>query len=378
MTSNRQPDLSNYVNPYSTPYEDPYDIRTSEAPTPFRILFAELERLFYACARASAEKRILDVAIVLPGTMREFGKSMDAQYLYPVTSRLQTMCDKLGLGFDLDAKISWECDDLALGRVSDDHIVEKHHLADLVKYFPPQGDDANDLDAWVDKCRTRMIETQTDLFLDAKETLSTRNLIVVGGPRVNQVMANLCHIFLLHFNCLGELGMYLVPPVGNLPLKLRRVSKSNKWDEWLDRTWEDRSIGWVHMMRNPWATREKPRFLIYIGGFYAQGTPAAMKKLSEIFDSFLDPSMNGKPNRQTLLEQNSDFRIDGHADQHIPAHVVEAQVKIPLNWFFEAKRPGLNAAMPLWSITPPAFEGSIAGFIPVLEKSRRRETQAAT
>ncbi len=94
MTSNRQPDLSNYVNPYSTPYEDPSDIRTSEAPTPFRILFAELERLFYACARASAEKRILDVAIVLPGTMREFGKSMDAQYLYPVTSRLQTMCDK--------------------------------------------------------------------------------------------------------------------------------------------------------------------------------------------------------------------------------------------------------------------------------------------
>jgi hypothetical protein len=367
MVPNTQLDLSNYVDPYSTSYVDPYRIQISRAPNLIRVLFAEIEELFDVCAEPSADNRILRVAIILPGTMQDFGKSMDSQYLYPVTNRMQTMCEKIGLDLRLDAHISWECDDLALGRVSNDQIVEKHHLADLAKYFPdmPRTDSA---DAWVDACREKMVKRQNYLLHRAKAILSTNNLIVVGGPKANQVMANLCHIFLLHFGILGQLGMYLVPSAGALPLKLRRVSPNNKWEEWLDRTWEDRSIGWVHMIRNPWATRGNPRFLIYVGGFYAQGTPAAMLKLIEIFDGFLDLAKEGRAISENMLQHHSDFKVGSGMDDYIPAHVVEAQVEIPLNWFFGAKRPGLHASTPLWSITPPAFEGSIAGFKHILEK----------
>jgi len=367
MTLNAQPNLSNYVDPYLTPYVDPYRIQISHTPNPTQVLFAEIENLFHACAESSAENKALNVAIILPGTMQDFGKSMDSQYLYPVTNRMQTVCEKIGLNLRLNAHISWECDDFALGQVSNDQIVEKHHLADLAKYFPDVARTDDD-GAWVVDCRAKLVDRQNYLFHRAKEILSTHNLIVVGGPKVNQVMANLCHIFLLHFDNLGPLGMYLVPPAGNLPLKLRRVSQNNKWEEWLDRTWEDRSIGWVHMIRNPWAIRENPKFLIYIGGFYAQGTPAAMQKLIEIFNAFLDLTKGGRALRENMLQQHSDFKVGGNIDDYIPAHVVEAQLEIPLNWFFGAKRPGLIASTPLWSITPPAFEGSIAGFKPILEK----------
>jgi len=164
--------------------------------------------------------------------------------------------------------------------------------------------------------------------------------------------------------------MYLVPSAGNLPLKLRRVTKNNKWDEWLDRTWDDRSVGWVHMIRNPWASREKPRFLIYIGGFYAQGTPAAMQKLTDIFTTFLSLSMKNNVSKGIMLQQHSDFKINSGINDYIPAHVVNAKVEIPLNWFFGAKRPGLNASTPLWSITPPAFEGSIVDYDLIIEKQK--------
>jgi len=360
-------DLSGYIDPYVTPYVSPYHIRINRSPQPIQILFSEIENLFQACAETSGDHRILNVAIVLPGTMQDFGKSMDAQYLYPVTNRMQTVCEKIGLNLKLNAHISWELDDLALGRVNDNMIVEKHHLSDLEKYFPGIPKKGSS-DAWVNACRAKMAERQNRLHEQAKKTLGTNNLIVVGGPKVNQVTANLCHIFLLNFDCLGELGIYLVPSAGSLPLKLRRTSQNNKWTEWLDRTWEDRNIGWVHMIRNPWSSENNPRFLIYIGGFYAQGTPAAMLKLIEIFDTYLDLASEGHATRESMLQHYSDFRVGNGPADYIPAHVVEADVEIPLNWFFGAKRPGLNAALPLWSITPPAFEGSIAGFKQVLEK----------
>jgi hypothetical protein len=380
MTANAKQEPPNYEDPYSTEYVEPYEIRNSQVSDhPIQILFAETKNLFRACAEPSADRGNLKVAIILPGTLKHFGKSMDAQYLYPVTNRMQTVCERIGLDFEVDAHISWECDDLALERVSNDQIVEKHHLVDLEKYFPdvPRTDDYDKkYNAWVEDCRENMVTQQVHLCYEAKKILSTNNLIVVGGPKVNQVMANLCHIFLLHFKCLGELGMYLVPEAGTLPLKLRRVSPNNKWEEWWDRTWEDRSIGWVHMIRNPWAKRGNPRFLIYIGGFYAQGTPAAMLKLIEIFDAFLGLAKEKDATRtRKLLEHHSDFKIEGGKHEYIPAHVVEAQVEIPLYWFFGALRPGLRASTPLWSITPPAFEGGIAGFKPIPEEERPDESE---
>ena len=105
---------------------------------------------------------------------------------------MQTVCEKIGLNLKLNAYISWELDDLALGRVNDNMIVEKHHLSDLEKYFPGIPQKGNS-DAWVDACRAMMAERQNYLHEQAKKTLGTNNLIVVGGLKVNQVTANLCH-----------------------------------------------------------------------------------------------------------------------------------------------------------------------------------------
>jgi hypothetical protein len=310
-----------------------------------------------------AEGRLLKVAMILPGNLRKHGQSTDAQYLPVLTTYMQNICGKLGLGFHLDVHLSWECDDAGLSTVREQPITEPHHWADLQLYFPPRP--GEERAAWERRCWDTMCQRQHVLLERANAILGRRNLIVVGSPKVNQVMANLCTLFLLNVDCLGQLGLYLVPSAGQLPMRLRRLGDGREWHE---RNWEDRGTGWVHLLRNPWAPADAPRFLIYLGGFYAQGTPAAMSKLVDIcrmvaerLPAPKDPNRDVRLRemRQTLQEQRADYPA---GNDPIPAHVVKARVEIPLNWFFETLRPGLGAAAPLWWVTPPAFEGSISGY----------------
>jgi hypothetical protein len=311
------------------------------------------------------------MAIILPGNMREHGQSTDAQFLPALAVNTRRICDRVGVNFHIKARVSWECDDRSLRMKLNDDITQHHHEDDLKKHFP--GVSKED-------CINLMKERKKKLYVEAREILQNYNLIVVGSPNVNQVMANLCDILLTNYDNYAELGMYLFPAIGQLPLTLRRHTAEGRWQEFHERCWDERNIGWVHMVRNPWAVAGRPRFLIYVGGFYSQGVVAAMRKRIAMSDALVEllgsKTMTSEQRLARLLRHPdpkavTDYQYKpGHGeDCYIPAHIVEAKVEIPFHWFFGAPRPDLDTQS--WTNTRPSFEGNVNDFDPVLETHRQ-------
>jgi len=349
---------------YHLPYRDPYTIRRPGG-APVRLLFSQMDQVLQACARRDKkpgdennDRPTLDVAIVLPGNMREHGQSTDAQFQPALAVNARRMCDHLGLNFHIKSRVSWECDDRALSRNLPDNVLQQHHLGDLERYFPG---------VKPEECLRRLRARQAKLFKDTRDILRNYNLIVIGSPNVNQVMVNLCDILLTNYENLAELGMYLFPATGQSPLRLRRFN-GTEWREYRDQNWEDRDIGWVHMLRNPWSSPEQPRFLIYVGGFHSQGVVAAMRKrvaMSSALVSLLgDKSLEPHQRAARLLHEPNpheatDYRLgsDATPGSFVPAHIVRARVELPLHWLLAAPRPDLE--MQSWTAARPSFEGNV-------------------
>lgn len=124
------------------------------------------------------------------------------------------------------------------------------------------------------------------------------------------------------------------------------------------------------MIKNPWSTENTPRVLIYVGGFYVQGTPAAMQKLRSVTQA-VEASLDRGEESPDALESSHQMTVEGHYDydvgtplsaEQIPAHVVRANLRLPFNWFISANRPGLGSTTALRFVTPPSYEGTVRGY----------------
>lgn len=360
-----------------TQYIRPYDAKRYNAPLAIgevRLLFANLPRVLEQCARRDQGGQFLDLAIILPGNIHKHGQSTDVQLLPELIPPLDRICRHKGLTLNLTTKVGWECDDWQL---EEDHKIPfnfeempAHLRADLRLYFPDKTDPQ--------RCYEGMRHAQVDLLSEAKAVLGGYNLLIIGSPKVNPVMVNLCRVFFLNFSSLGNLGMYLHPSDTHARLRITRfpgnvsaVGERSSWDNWFERDWRHRNIGWLHMVKNPWSLHSN-RFIIYLGGIHAQGTPAAMHKLINICES-LASANDGLVGAAQLLSKDTDYidyfiglpgahpKQTGRApleEDYIPAHVVEANLDIPWGWFITASRPGLRGGA-FWTATPPSYEGSI-------------------
>lgn len=361
---------------YHTAFTDPYTIQATGQGEQ-RLLFAKMDQVLKTCARQEKKERdepngwpTLDMAIILPNNIREHGQSTDAQFLPALAVNTQRICRSMNLNFHIKSRVSWECDDRALKTEINEDIVQHHHLDDLAKFFPGKKKE---------ECITLMKARQAYLLNEAKEILREYNLIVVGSPSVNQVMLNLCDILLTNYDNFAELGMYLFPATGGSPLTLRRYTATREWHEYRERYWPHRNIGWVHMIRNPWSVPGRPRFLIYVGGFYAQGVVAAMRKRVTMSDALVallsDETMTQEQRTNRLLRNPNVKAVTDYQHEEgsgescfIPAHIVEAKVEIPFHWFFGAPRPDQETQS--WTNTRPSFEGNVGDFEPVLKAIR--------
>jgi hypothetical protein len=328
------PDPAAYANPYvAGSYTFPEEIG-GEA-----LSFTRLGELFGTCA----ERGELRLAVLLPDNLVAHGQSTDVQLLPELVNALHQLCERQRLVLRLLTRLSWECDDRLLNEFPAKEAVFQDKLkeADCRLLFPGLEPDAAYLG---------MQDNQQRLLNEARGILGDYNLIVVGSPKVNRVMRNLCDVLAKNYDVLGRIGMYIHPDDREQPLQLRRFQGEHpqnpwvgRWLSWRERQWKHIHVGWLHLIRNPWA-RGTRRFLIYLGGIHAQGTPAAMRRLIDIL------TQQGQPGAQ----------LDHHAGNGtvLPAHVVEARIDIPWGWFLRTPRLGLLDKT-LWSLTPPSYDGSI-------------------
>jgi hypothetical protein len=333
------------------PFDNPYEIKDPATGKPLRLLFSRMPQILKACARPKSQpdpedepdrEGTLDLAVVLSGNLLDNGRATDAQFLPNLTLSTRRMCDRLRYGFRIKSRVSWQWD--VPGLMSEDSLeLDAPQTREaLANWYP-------DIDPH--QCLDEMHQAQAELLAEAREILPNYNLILVGSPCVNQVMANVCDLALRNPALGGQLGMTLYPPLGNAPLKLRRARRDAatdllKWEEYEADGQRHKNVGWVQMMKNPWSRPEKPRFLIHYGGFFPQGVLAAMRKRVRISTQLVAGIESGLPEadviRRHLMQTQGndalDFRFTGREDDFdernfIPAHIVEAVVRPPRLWF---------------------------------------------
>lgn len=364
---------------HARPFPDLYTIPDRRTRMPRRLLFARMPEIFADCARYEprpgderGKAGTLDMTLVMPSSAPPGCEGVFTRSLPTLALRTYRMCEGENLAFDCRSRGADELDVHRLRRTLDAPVVQPHHVHDVARWFPGVA---------LDVAVARMRATQRELLAQAEDRLATHNLILVGNPSVNPVWAHLCNRILSNGASLAELGLYEYPATGPRgPLELRRARPLPNgdvvWDDFRDRHWAHRDVGWVQMLRNPWSTDDRPRFVVLYGGFNPQGVLAAMRKRLQIGNTLL--SLVGGGDRlpadvatARLLacrdpNEATDFRYRPGTGEEcfIPAHVVRARVEPTLDSLLNAPRPDADALT--WTATAPWFSGNVADFDPVV------------
>ena len=240
-------------------------------PSGTRLQFADIGEVLKQCVSEETdvgedgkERPILDLQVILPGNALHTGYPTDGLYLHKVIRSLSKLCSSLDLRLTRRPSecASWECDLDSL-KVSQRRLTPDakrlRYLREISKMIPELAQESGeDDDAWIERCLKIMDDRQKEMRTDAEASLGAKNLLIVGSTNVNQVHAMLMHRYFREPEILGELGVFSVPQSGQLPMTLSRAWGRNQWDEWRHDCWEDNRIGWLQMVRNPWAVACSP------------------------------------------------------------------------------------------------------------------------